>query len=257
MRYIIKLSYDGSAFCGWQVQPSVPTVQGLIEEKLSLLLGGGKVGVTGAGRTDTGVNAVGYVAHFDWEGPLPIEAERLSYKLNAILPREIVIHSISEAPSPDFHARFSAVKRTYRYFIHFRENPFIDSHSYLCHYDLDLDAMNMACELLLGTHDFHCFEKTGGSNATSVCTVFHARWETYTPDCVREFGCPDDRYIVFTISADRFLRNMVRAIVGSMIEVGRGRQAPEWITSLIENGTRSDAGESVIGEALFLTGVEY
>ncbi|MCQ2183852.1 MAG: tRNA pseudouridine(38-40) synthase TruA [Bacteroidales bacterium] len=258
MRYIIELSYDGSAFCGWQVQPSVPTVQGLIEESLGRLLRAERVPVTGAGRTDTGVNAVGYRAHFDWEGPLPCTCAELTYKLSAILPDQIVVHSVREASGEDFHARFSATGRTYKYFIHFNKNPFVQRYSWYCHYPLDIDAMNEACACLLGTHDFSCFEKKGGNNATSICTVTEARWEYYTPGCIDILGYPaDDKYLVFTISADRFLRNMVRATVGSMVEVGRGRRAPGWIAELMESGTRSDAGESVIGEALFLTEVRY
>lgn len=284
MRYLINLSYDGSATNGYQIQPKVPTVQGHLEKALSTLLGGAKVPVLGAGRTDTSVNAVGYVAQFDWDGELPLSCRDLTYKLSAILPREIVIHSVCEAPRPDFHARFDATARTYRYFIHFRKNPFVEKYSWRCHYALDMDAMNRACSFLLGRHDFSCFEKTGGNNATSLCTITEAHWDFYTPDCVSQLGFPEGGertpgeghafsseaagpdaqaravtgdYIVFTVRADRFLRNMVRAIVGTMVEVGRGRKPAEWVQELIATGTRSDAGESVTGNALFLCKVEY
>ena len=306
MRYFLSLSYDGTDFCGWQIQPSSPSVQACLEEALSRLLGG-PVPVTGAGRTDTGVHAFGYVAHFDWpQGSLPFEAPDFIYKLNAILPHSIAVFSVTPVPD-DLHARFSAVRREYTYFIHRRKDPFVRNYSWLCGYPaLDFDAMNEACQYLLGTHDFSCFEKTGGDNKTSICTVSEAFWKPYTPTHVQvmseglcsppgdsatlrsapappTISCvpsglvscgplplpecggahapggehsPSD-YWYFRISADRFLRNMVRATVGSLIEVGRGKHAPEWIAELIASGTRSDAGESVPGHALFLNKVSY
>lgn len=255
MRYTIKLSYDGGNFCGWQVQPSDITVQGEVQRALSTLLRT-EISVTGAGRTDTGVNAIGYVAHFDYDGDLPFSARDFCYKLNAILPREIAVHSVGAA-SDDFHARFGATRRRYHYFIHFSKDPFVEKFSWKCHHGLDLEKMNEACAYLLGTHDFSCFEKTGGNNATSICTISDARWEHYRPTHCEMMGYEGGDYIVFTVSADRFLRNMVRAIVGSMVEVGRGRKSPEWIGELIQTGTRCDAGESVPGHALFLSRVDY
>ena len=308
MRYFLSLSYDGTDFCGWQIQPSSPSVQACLEEALSRLLGG-PVPVTGAGRTDTGVHAFGYVAHFDWpQGSLPFEAPDFIYKLNAILPHSVAVFSVTPVPD-DLHARFSAVQREYTYFIHRRKDPFVRNYSWLCGYpNLDFDAMNEACKFLLGTHDFSCFEKTGGDNKTSVCTVSAAFWKPYTPTyvqvmsegmCSHPGACapphsgrgrgPLDTssraagtqetmggagakrsvaespgwkhtpsgYWYFKISADRFLRNMVRATVGSLIEVGRGKHRPEWIAELIASGIRSDAGESVPGHALFLNRVEY
>lgn len=255
MRYTIKLSYDGRNFQGWQIQPSGTTVQGELQRALSTLLRS-EVSVTGAGRTDTSVNAVGYVAHFDFDSPLPFSGRDFAYKLNAILPRQIVVHEVKSA-SDDFHARFDATLREYHYFIHFSKDPFAESFSWRCHHRLDLEAMNKACEHLLGTHDFSCFEKTGGNNATSICTIREARWERYTPTHCQMMDFPGDEYIVFTVSADRFLRNMVRAIVGSMVEVGRGKKNPQWIKELVLNGTRCDAGESVPGHALFLSRVDY
>ena len=135
----------------------------------------------------------------------------------------------------------------------------MDKLSYLCHYDLDLEAMNKACSLMLGQHDFACFEKTGGNNKTSICTIYEARWESYKPTHVSMMGfeSKDNDYIVFYIKADRFLRNMVRAIVGTMIDIGRGRHDSEWITELIESGKRSNAGESVPGNALFFIKANY
>ena len=296
MRYFLCLSYDGSAFCGWQIQPSAPSVQQCLESTLSRLLGR-PVAVTGAGRTDTAVNAANYVAHFDWDGILPFEASDFTYKLNAMLPREVVVHSVSEV-ADDLHARFSARRREYTYFIHRQKDPFLRAYSWQCGYPhLDFEAMNRACQYLLGTHDFSCFEKTGTDNKTSICTVYDAFWKPYTPShiqimneseegvvsqthghprpCKREGPAgaaggrgrseaeavcdtiPSSDYWYVRIAADRFLRNMVRATVGTLIEVGRGKHDPEWVAELIKNGSRGDAGESVPGNALFLNQVDY
>jgi tRNA pseudouridine38-40 synthase len=257
MRYKIRLSYDGSAFCGWQIQNNARTLQGELEKALSTLLGS-PVQVTGAGRTDSDVNAIGYIAHFDVPDEVSVEAAHLCYKLNAMLPREMAVHEVSVA-SEDFHARFDARMREYHYFIHFRKDPFCEKYSYRMRYPLDIDKMNEAAGHLLGEHDFSCFEKVGGNNATSICTVTEAVWKTYRPmhADMMGFPCEEGDYIVFRIRANRFLRNMVRAVVGSLIEVGRGKKEPSWIAQLIESGSRSDAGSSVPGNALFFTGAEY
>ena len=275
MRYILSLSYDGSAFCGWQIQPSSPSVQQCLEEALAKLCGG-PVAVTGAGRTDTGVHAADYVCHFDLTGNLPFEASDFCYKLNAILPRQIVVHAVLPA-TDDFHARFSATQRSYTYFIHRKKDPFVAACSWQCGFpDLNFDAMNEACQYLLGKHDFSCFEKVGGANKTSLCTITEAFWKPYLPTHVSlmDFGftpesssgqspavipseAKESQYWYFRVSADRFLRNMVRAIVGTLIEVGRGKHEPEWVKELIETGTRGDAGESVPVHALFLSKVKY
>ena len=257
MRYKIRLSYDGSAFCGWQIQPKDRTVQGDLEKALETLTGG-HIPVTGAGRTDTEVNAINYIAHFDIPDEVRIEAAQLCYKLNAILPRELVIHEVSEA-GEDFHARFDARSREYHYFIHFTKDPFCEKFSYRMRYPLDIAKMNEAAAYLLGEQDFRCFEKTGGNNATSICTVTEAGWSTYRPTHLELMGMEgrEGDYIVFSIRANRFLRNMVRAIVGSLIEVGRGKRKPEWIGELIAGGSRSDAGSSVPGKALFFSGASY
>lgn len=292
MRYFIKLSYDGTDFCGWQFQPNAVSVQERLESALSTLLKE-RVQVTGAGRTDSKVNAIGYIAHFDYDRV--IDTSALGYKLNAILPQGIVVHSISTVQE-DLHARFSAKRREYTYFLHRTKDPFIENRSYFCNWDLDIDAMNEAAGLLLGTHDFRCFEKTGSDNRTSICTVTEAFWTPYTPDHVAIMGfspaasrpdspvSPAPLYLYFRISADRFLRNMVRAVVGSLLEVGRGRRSPADFAALIlpagpdalilpsgpdagqggrrrtsADGTplRSLAGESVPGHALFLSRVDY
>lgn len=263
MRYAISLSYNGADFCGWQVQPSSPSVQETLERALCTLLRQ-EVPVTGAGRTDTAVNAFHYVAHFDFPAILPFEASDFCYKLNAILPRSVVVHGVFPV-ADDFHARFGARRREYTYFIHRVKDPFLDGFSWQCGYPvLDFGAMNEACGALLGTHDFDCFEKAGGSAKTSVCTVFEAFWAPYTPSHLALFGregfggdSGSEDYWYFRIAADRFLRNMVRAIVGTLVEVGRGRRTPASVADLIATGTRSDAGESVPGKALFLSAVRY
>ena len=257
MRYIIRLSYDGNAFCGWQIQNNARTVQGELEKALTTLLGN-PIQVTGAGRTDSDVNAINYIAHFDTPDEVSIDAAHLCYKLNAILPREIAVHEVCETKG-DFHARFDARMREYHYFIHFRKDPFCEKHSYRMRYPLDIGKMNEAAAHLLGEHDFSCFEKVGGNNATSICTVTEAGWKTYRPAHSEMLGFPyaEGDYIVFKIRANRFLRNMVRAVVGSLIEVGRGKKEPSWISELIASGSRSDAGSSVPGNALFFTRADY
>jgi tRNA pseudouridine38-40 synthase len=257
MRYSIRLSYDGSAFCGWQIQNNAVSVQGTIESALSTLLGQA-IQITGAGRTDTSVNAINYIAHFEIPAGMAFELEQLCYKLNAMLPRQIVIHEICEV-SDDFHARFDAQSREYCYFVHFVKDPFSEKFSYRMRYPLDINAMNEAAAYLIGEHDFSCFEKVGGNNTTSICTITQASWSTYRPNHVELMGAPytEGDYIVFRIRANRFLRNMVRAIVGSLIEVGRGKKQPSWIAELIASGSRSDAGQSVPGNALFFCGAEY
>ena len=274
-------------------------MQECLEGALSRLLGR-PVAVTGAGRTDSGVHAFSYIAHFDLEDSLPFEASDITYKLNAILPREIAVHGVWPV-ADDLHARFSAKRREYTYFINREKDPFVRNFSWYCGYPgLDFQAMNDACHYLLGTHDFTCFEKSGSDNKTSVCTVFAASWQPYIPSHLQIMGAETDEgvdlqthghprpckrggpaakgcgrgrseaeavcesipsavdnYWYFRIAADRFLRNMVRAIVGTLIEVGRGKHRPEWIAGLIESGTRSDAGESVPGHALFLNKVDY
>lgn len=260
----MDLSYDGAPFCGWQIQAGCPTVQGELEKALGVLLHR-PVAVTGAGRTDTGVHALHYVAHFDTQEPVD-DPGQLKYKLNAILPRAISVQGISEAAA-DFHARFSAIARSYAYYLHRRKDPFLDGRSYFYGYpDVDFALMNEVAGELIGTHDFSCFEKVGSDNKTSICTVTRAVWTPITPDNV---------YWRFEIEADRFLRNMVRAVVGTLLEVGRGRRTPESFRELIlpagdkdtgaetqpapggRKGKRSDAGESVPGYALYLTDVRY
>ena len=243
MRFFVRLSYDGSPFCGWQVQPGLPTVQAEVERSLSIVFGE-PVTVVGAGRTDTGVNARHYIAHFDLSAWPSEETSRILRKLNAILPPAIVAEGFYSV-ADNAHARFDAISRTYRYYIHTDKDPFI-RHSCRMWYRFDVEAMNEGARFLLGHHDFSSFEKTGGANKTSLCTVTEASWKQDDPD-----------HLVFTITADRFLRNMVRATVGTLLEVGRGRHEPGWVGEVLESMDRSEAGQSVIGEALFLEDIRY
>ena len=268
MRYFINLSYCGAPYNGWQSQTNAPSVQQTIERALSTLLRE-EIKITGAGRTDTGVNAIGYTAHFDASSEF--DCAHVGYKLNAILPPSIVIHKLFPV-SHDAHARFCAINREYTYFLHRVKDPFLCSYSYLYAYpELDFDLMNKAARLLLGTHDFRCFEKSGADNKTSICTISKAYWESYipTPCGWPERAENEPLYWKFHIGADRFLRNMVRAVVGTLLEVGRGKRSIESFEALIlpadynqkhpeeKNSRRSLAGESVPGEALFLTKVDY
>lgn len=256
MRYKVILSYDGSAFSGWQIQNDEPTVQECLQNALKTLLKE-EITVTGAGRTDSKVHAVGYVAHFD-ASAADLDTATVGYKLNAILPPEIKVHSLVPA-APEFHARFDAKVREYKYFIHRRKDPFMNAYSWLYTFPLDVQAMNSAARMLLGEHDFSCFEKVGSDNKTSLCKVTFAHWDWWEPDHVRMLGYPaePETYLVFTVRANRFLRNMVRAMVGTLLEIGRGKQPPDRIRTLLDGGTRSDAGESVPGHALFLSKIHY
>lgn len=243
MRLFVSLSYNGARYCGWQIQANAPSVQAELERALSIAFCE-TVSVVGAGRTDTGVNASRYMAHFDVTERSFENSEALLYKINAILPSDICVFDLYRV-SPDAHARFDALSRTYRYFIHTSKDPFA-VRSYFFRFYLDVDAMNEAASKLLGTHDFSCFEKVGGGNLTSVCTVTEAFWERL-----------DESHLCFQITANRFLRNMVRAVVGTLLDVGRGRQRPEWIEDVMASGDRGSAGQSVIGEALYLSDIKY
>lgn len=256
MRYKILLTYLGDNFSGWQIQPESPTIQASLTSAISTILGH-EASVTGAGRTDAGVSAVGYVAHFDTPVPLP-DKSAFRYKLNAILPPGIVVHEVAQA-ADDFHARFSAKSRTYKYLIHRAKDPFLDGRSWRCWWDMDMDAMNDAAAYLIGTHDFSCFEKAGSDNKTDICTVTCARWDYWLPTHAALLGypCKKEDYLVFTITADRFLRNMVRAIVGTLIMVGGGKRPASWMQEVMSSHDRCAAGQSVPGCGLYLSSVEY
>ena len=243
-RYFIHLSYHGANYCGWQVQPDAPSVQGELERCLSLKLHQ-PISVTGCGRTDTGVHARNYYAHFDCPDGL-INVDDLAERLNAFLPLDIVIHRIWEV-SPEQHARFDAVSRTYQYYITQKKNPFHQNDAYYLHAELDVDQMQKAADLLKGFTDFTSFSKLHTQVKTNNCKIMEARW----------FRVPDEDLLVFRIKADRFLRNMVRAIVGTLLEVGRGKMGLDEFQEIILRKDRCSAGESVPAHALFLEEVAY
>lgn len=240
MRYFIHLSYNGKNYCGWQRQPHSLSVQEELEKAMSLLLRE-PIALVGAGRTDTGVHARNYFAHFDYPPPLP---HNLVNKLNSFLPKEIAIKDIFSV-SDSAHARFDATSRTYQYFISLEKNPFLYEQSYYLFQSLDISLMNEACKILFEFNDFQCFSKSNTDVKTYICELKEAHW--------RE----EEGLLIFRITADRFLRNMVRAIVGTMIEVGNKKISLTEFRSIIESKNRSKAGFSVPGNALFLEEITY
>ncbi|GHT64013.1 tRNA pseudouridine synthase A [Bacteroidia bacterium] len=241
-RYFIYLSYNGANYCGWQNQPNGVSVQQKIEESLGIFLRK-PVPVTGAGRTDAGVHARMMAAHFDWEDD-DFEPEILTDKLNRILPPDIAIQKIVRV-SPEAHARFDAISRTYRYSISFQKDPFDYSFHYRLNRPLNFDLMNEAASILFEYTDFTSFSKLHTDVKTNLCRIMQAEWT------------PEDDTSVFTITADRFLRNMVRAIVGTLLDVGREKLSIAGFREIIEAKDRSKAGSSVPGNALFLVNIEY
>ncbi|RDY60848.1 tRNA pseudouridine(38-40) synthase TruA [Flagellimonas nanhaiensis] len=241
MRYFIRFSYLGKAYHGWQKQPNAITVQEVLENGLSTLLRS-NTEIVGAGRTDTGVHAKEMYAHFDYE---PIaDKNDLVYRLNAFLPEDISVYGIHKMQE-NAHARFDAVERTYEYWVVQSKNPFYKDLAHFARYPLDIESMNAAASFLKEHDDFECFSKSNTDVKTFICDVRHAKWET-----------KEDR-LIFTISADRFLRNMVRAIVGTLLDVGMGKMKPEEINNVIKSKSRSEAGVSVPAKGLYLTKVLY
>ena len=242
MRFFITLSYDGTRFHGWQIQPNGISVQGELQRGLSLLLRQ-EIIVTGAGRTDAGVHASMMVAHFDYVGEL--DCRQLAYKLNKLLPQDIAVQNVEQV-SDDLHARFSATSRTYYYHIHTKKSPFERHYSCELHYPLDFDKMNEAARILMEYEDFGAFCKSHADVKTTLCHVTKAEWHQTS-----SFTW------YFEITANRFLRNMVRAVVGTLIEVGRGRMTLDEFRTVIEGKRRTEAGESMPGNALFLVNITY
>lgn len=242
MRYFIELQYDGGAYCGWQRQSDAPSVQHTVERTLTTLLREA-IAVTGAGRTDTGVNASYYVAHFDTAAPIA-DAARIVYKLNLMLPPDISVMRIAEV-SPTAHARFDAVEREYTYFIRNRKSPFWRHAAWHYYVPLDMEAMNRAAEALTRHDDFTSFAKLNSNNKTNICHVTRAEWRR------------EGDMLVFTIRADRFLRNMIRAIVGTLVDVGRGRYTPEEFERILTARDLSLSSGSAPAQGLFLSDVVY
>ncbi|WP_028903571.1 MULTISPECIES: tRNA pseudouridine(38-40) synthase TruA [unclassified Prevotella] len=241
-RYFIWLSYDGTHYHGWQVQPNGISVQGELQRVLSTLLRQ-DISITGAGRTDAGVHARVMAAHFDFDGD--IDCKQLAYKMNRMLGVDIVVDRIEEVAS-DLHARFSATERTYHYYIHTKKNPFLRHFSCEIHYPLDFEKMNEAGRILTTYEDFGAFCKAHSDVKTTLCHVTRAEWIQ-----------TGDTTWYFVITANRFLRNMVRAVVGTLVDVGRGRLSLDEFRAVIEGKRRSDAGDSMPGNALFLEDVKY
>ena len=240
MRFFVELSYNGKQYHGWQIQPNANTIQAELISAFSTILNQ-EVELVGAGRTDTGVHANQMFAHFDFNQE--IDKKRLIAKLNGFLPDDIAIRNIFNVDN-DAHARFDAISRSYQYFVTNKKDPF-NANCYYLHKTLDINVMNSACRCLLGKQDFTSFSKLHTQTYTNDCIVRSARWE--------QVG----EMFVFTITADRFLRNMVRAIVGTLLEAGEGKIDVENIKDIIEKKDRREAGVSVPGHALFLTKIEY
>lgn len=248
-RYFIQLSYDGTAYHGWQVQPNGVSVQETLQQALSTILRQ-PIEIVGAGRTDAGVHAQMMVAHFDYQEKL--DEGQLVYKTNKLLPPDIAVQRVYPV-SEEMHARFSATSRTYHYYIHTEKSPFQRHYSWQITYPLDFDRMNEAAARLLDYEDFTSFSKTQTDTKTNICHITEARWIT-SPIPSKE---GEEGSFCFTITANRFLRNMVRAIVGTLIEVGRGRMTVEEFCRVIEGKDRCSAGESVPGHGLFLVDISY
>ncbi len=241
-RYFIQLSYKGTHFHGWQIQPNAVTVQETLEKAVSLLLRE-EIKIIGCGRTDTGVHAKDFFAHFDCE-TLHFEPHKLTFKLNSLLPKDIAIQHIFEVHS-DAHARFDATERTYKYYISKIKTPFRYEESYFYPFPLNINAMNEAAKKLLDYIDFTSFSKLHTDVKTNNCVIKEAYWEK------------TDTQLIFTITADRFLRNMVRAIVGTLLEVGKGKYSVEEFCKIIEAKDRGKAGSSAPSEGLFLHKIIY
>ena len=243
MRYFIHFAYKGTPFHGWQKQNNAITVQSVLEEKLSVILRE-KIETLGCGRTDTGVHAKQYYAHFDYAKPFP---KNFLNRLNKLLPLEIGVYKIFRVED-EAHARFDASRRTYKYFIHFQKDPFVEESSWqIGNYKADIELMNLAAKELLNFKDFSPFEKKGSDNLNSLCTLFEAKWDIL----------PQNSGMVFTISANRFLRNMVRRIVACLIEIGMGRMNKQIMIEALETKTYFEVGLTAPAKGLHLWEINY
>jgi len=243
LRYFIYISYKGTSYHGWQVQPNSPTVQQILDESMSVVLNE-KISTIGAGRTDTGVHALIFCAHFDSNSSSLDTDNKLIFRLNCYLPEDISVSSIRKV-HPDANARYSAISRTYKYYISRTKDPFFNNSSWYLHGELDISKMNEACNILLNHSDFTSFSKLHSGAKTNICRIYKANWEE------------QENRVVFTIRADRFLRNMVRAIVGTMTDLGMGKITIEKFEDIILQKDRCKAGKSAPARGLFLTDIEY
>ena len=257
----LTLAYDGAAFCGWQVQPNGRTVQAELQAAI-LALTGEQVSVLSAGRTDSGVHALGQVANFVTESTIP--AEKWRPALQAKLPPDVAVLDSREVPQ-EFHATYSAVSKRYRYIIRLSriEDPFVGRYAWRIGGPLDAAAMNDAAQRLLGQHDFRCFESEWPNKATSVRTILDAgftpldRWSGWSPCELSIAKADHHEFLCFEIEADGFLYNMVRAIVGTLVKVGLGKWPPDCIPQIIAGQDRSAAGETAPAHGLYLVHVRY
>lgn len=245
-RYFIQLAYNGTNYNGWQAQDNTTeTVQQILQEKMTMIIGE-PIEVVGCGRTDAGVHAKAYYAHFDSaKTDLHLPGTNYMYKLNKVLPFQIAVSNI-RLVKEEASARFDAQRRTYDYLVHRSKDPFLFDRSLYVFGEIDFDAMNEAAACLLETEDFTSFSKVNTQTHTNNCKVTFARWLKQ-----------NENEYVFRITANRFLRNMVRAIVGTLLEVGKGKMSLEEFKTIIQNKNRSDAGMSVPGHALYLTHIQY
>lgn len=241
-RYFMHLAYNGTNYHGYQIQPQLNSIQEEIEKCLSFKVGQ-KISITGCGRTDTGVHARNYYAHFDVVEPI-YNVDFLTEQVNLFLPNDIVIYRIWRVEK-DFHARFDAISRTYHYYISRSKNPFHIQDSYYLYGNLNVEMMQKAADLLFEYEDFTSFSKLHTQVKTNNCKIMEAKWFEF------------EGMLVFRVKADRFLRNMVRAIVGTLLEVGRGKLSLQDFRNVIEQKNRCSAGLSVPAHALFLEEVEY
>ena len=240
LRYFVEFAYNGTASCGWQKQPDAITVQGTLETALSTVLRT-PIALTGAGRTDTGVHARQQFAHFDHDG---FDTQKAAYAVNAVLPKGIAVRGFY-ALHDQAHARFDAKQRTYEYHVHRYKDPFLNDFSFQYLFPLDVAMMNRAAALLFDYTDFECFSKVKTDVGTFICRIDRAEWTQ------------NGERLVFTISADRFLRNMVRAIVGTLIDVGLGKKSIADFKAVLESKDRGAAGFSVPAHGLYLTEIVY
>ncbi len=242
-RYFFEIAYKGSDYAGWQKQPNANTVQETIEKYLSRLFSNNHIPILGCGRTDAGVHATQFYFHVDLEEKY--KTSELVYKLNNMLPRDIAVYAIEQVKS-DAHARFDAIERKYVYRLHQKKDPFLDNASWYFPKSLDLKAMNEGCTHLIGKKDFTSFSKLHTDVKTNICDLTLAKWTEGS-----------DGVVYFEVTANRFLRNMVRAIVGTLIDVGIGNIAPSDVIKIIDAQNRSEAGSSVPAHGLYLAQVKY
>lgn len=241
LRYFLEIAYNGKKYFGWQRQPEQISVQQVLEESLSTLLRS-EIQITGAGRTDSGVHAKQLFAHFDFD---EIEnRDELIFRMNSFLPKDISIKNILKVKE-DAHARFDAVEREYEYFISLQKDPFLQDFSFQINNIPNVDLMNEAADLLLHHKDFQCFSRSKTDVKTYNCTIVKANWEAR------------NNTLIFTIAADRFLRNMVRAIVGTLLDVGYGKTSLEDFRAILKNKKREEAGASAPAQGLYLNKVAY